>query len=1486
MNSEPQNDLPRQAPGDEPPAPASDRRRPWLRRMLYGIAALPILAGLLLALIPTGPGLRFAGPTIERVVSAALQGRFEMGDIHGSLWTGLTIDRLLVENTSGLSIDGRRLQLEWSPLSLLRKVIQVERLGADSLTVVLPRTGARKAPEERPGRHEPLTLPLAIRLEQLDLPEFRLVDPASGRRFSYNITASGTVGENLSTKFDLAALPLADGGDELRARLAFTAADKKLQVDITGRFPRAGILMTLARVPAERATDATISLLGDGSAEQWQGNLKFAAADLAELAGEIGLRLREKELGFTLSGTLGAVGSYAERLPIPLRGPTTLHGAGQFALETNRLALTKIKLAKPNLLSLSGSADLDLAASRLVADLETKLDSAASTLLGDTVQWQGLALKAHAEGDLTMPETKLTITGQSVATPVVTIGDLLFTASGARMADRGERFAVTVQGKSLGNVWTNANLAGILGEQLDIEAKADIAADFSKIIVEHLEAASPGVQLTGKAELDGRGNVSAADLQADVDDLSIFTAASGLQLSGAAQLAASNIAWGAETGGRAELKITGRQLAFGQADLDRLVGPEPVISAQLELSPRKDLAVKLDRLDTAMADGTFSLHVTQEFTKMQLDGELTVQPGAVPPVIGVSLAQPAHLEVSLAGSPTAPRGEIRTSVPALEARGKRFADLQLDSTISWTDEKILSLRNRLDFALNRKTYQLQADGLMVPERLQLTMALKGKGVDLKGKLELPGYRMPADGSINLLKLDAGLLGDLGAPLAAGGITAKIDFRPSKGRQRIDFKAGAKSLQLTGSTEEKPKSIEQLQLRGCITDALKQPVLDTQLEAAGIAIGPATGERLQASLRGALTRMHATVEAKGRYRKRLPMTLAASAEIAMQRKFRLAADKLTIDIGSERIALRQPLLLTRSEAGVVSGQGSFSVGKGQLDSDVRLAPGRSVEVNTAIRDIDLDPWGEMFAVKGLSGTLSLIATLNERAGGKPEAQVTADVKDIRVTAAEHLPPLSLRLDGSLKSQRATADLTLGSPDARMLQVAAEVPLNLSLLKGRATVDAEAPISLHASIDGEIEQFWPYVPLPDHDLAGRLKLAATLSGNLENPVWDGVLNLQKGRYEHLRFGTLLRDLRLDGRFDRRSLRIAEISATDGGSGKMTGKADVEMNGTASLAYQGEMTMRKMALTRMDELQLWSDVDLNVAGDGHAARLNSQVTVYRGEIDLGVAFPPAVPQIEVENLPETKPKPKKKNDEEEAEEETPGAFTTDLKVTVKVPARLFVRGKGLDSEWAGRLDVSGSATNPVIKGELHARRGQLDVIGKDFRLRDSKIIFTGGLPPDPLLAIAGVYTTSELAVTASLAGPVSQAKLTLSSEPELPQDEILSRVMFGKSQGNLSPVEAIQLASAASSLLGVGGNLDIVGSLRKSLNMDVLRVEGGETGPALQVGKYLSEGVFVGTKQGLTSGSTGVVMEIELTPILKVTNETDEIGNKTGLQFKWDY
>lgn len=228
--------------------------------------------------------------------------------------------------------------------------------------------------------------------------------------------------------------------------------------------------------------------------------------------------------------------------------------------------------------------------------------------------------------------------------------------------------------------------------------------------------------------------------------------------------------------------------------------------------------------------------------------------------------------------------------------------------------------------------------------------------------------------------------------------------------------------------------------------------------------------------------------------------------------------------------------------------------------------------------------------------------------------------------------------------------------------------------------------------------------------------------------------------------------------------------------------------------------------------------------------------------------------------------------------------LNVTVNAPGRIFVRGRGLDAELGGRLQITGDTNNIISAGRFDLERGRLDILGKRFDLAEGSAQFQGGLIP----YIRFVSTTSTATGTASIIveGPADAPEVTFESSPAGPQDEVLAQLLFGRNLSEISAFQALQLANAVATLAGRGGN-GVVGNLRDRFGLDDLDVtttDSGET--ALSVGKYISDNVY--TDVTAASDGTGEVsLNIDITPNLKGKATLGSDGNSSiGLFFEKDY
>jgi translocation and assembly module TamB len=262
---------------------------------------------------------------------------------------------------------------------------------------------------------------------------------------------------------------------------------------------------------------------------------------------------------------------------------------------------------------------------------------------------------------------------------------------------------------------------------------------------------------------------------------------------------------------------------------------------------------------------------------------------------------------------------------------------------------------------------------------------------------------------------------------------------------------------------------------------------------------------------------------------------------------------------------------------------------------------------------------------------------------------------------------------------------------------------------------------------------------------------------------------------------------------------------------------------------------------------------------------------------------------NLPEGYEPPAGKKEEENQKEAPP--LPIDLDLEVSVPGQIFVRGKGVDSDWKGKLTITGTASDPMIVGDLNVERGTVSFVSQTFTITRGVITFDGGRRIDPLLDLVAEDASGDITVRVVVSGRASSPSIALESDPSLPSDEILSRILFDTGTANLSAFQAIQLAQAAASLAGGGGGgFNPIDSMRQALALDRLDVsqEGEDvSGTTLSAGKYITDDIYLSLDQGLTPGSSKVTVEVELTPNLTV--ESDVGANATGnvgLNWEWDY
>jgi translocation and assembly module TamB len=358
-------------------------------------------------------------------------------------------------------------------------------------------------------------------------------------------------------------------------------------------------------------------------------------------------------------------------------------------------------------------------------------------------------------------------------------------------------------------------------------------------------------------------------------------------------------------------------------------------------------------------------------------------------------------------------------------------------------------------------------------------------------------------------------------------------------------------------------------------------------------------------------------------------------------------------------------------------------------------------------------------------------------------------------------------------------------------------------------------------------------------------------------------------------------------------------------------------------------KFRAAQSDKATATMSGDVRLTGEIAAPRFAARLRVEQAELRVPERLPQGARPIPVTIIDSASGQVIATPDEEKG----PAPWlAVSLDIVVDMPGQVFVRGRGLDSEWRGHIAVTGTTAAPVLEGKLEVVRGTFDFIGKTAQIARGTITFLGGKRIDPQINIEARVSSTGVTAIVQIIGTATQPSIKLSSQPELPQDEILARVLFGSSISQVSPAQGLEIAQAAASLAR-GGDPGVLDRIRKGLGLDRLTLgspnsnpnspfnglsapqtgtpagipsafptagvgsaplpagssgsAASPTGTAVSAGKYVANGVYVGVTQGLGAGSSSVDVQIDVTRHITVdTTAGQETGTGVGVNWKLDY
>ncbi len=743
-----------------------------------------------------------------------------------------------------------------------------------------------------------------------------------------------------------------------------------------------------------------------------------------------------------------------------------------------------------------------------------------------------------------------------------------------------------------------------------------------------------------------------------------------------------------------------------------------------------------------------------------------------------------------------------------------------------------------------------------------------KSAHAEGSLVLPkGATLPL-GTLNLrmTRLDD-LRPLVGQPLS-GGVMANLVTAEREGKPEARLKLDARDAGLAGTA-----SVARASLQATVLDPAAAPTItDGALTVDGFAAPGVTGSA-KLTVSGPRTALNAKLSAAARVSGANARVDAATVLNATAREAQVSS--LNASWKGQAARLLAPVRIGFAD-GVTLDRLRVGLGQATLDVAGRVSPTRDATV--ALRGVTPDLVKPFAPAMDADGALRADAKLTGTTK-QPSGTVRLEATGLRMRTGpgRGLPPANLL---------ATADLAGGS--ARLDTRLTAGRLTTLTVTGTAPIDPARPLDLRAVGNVDLAMLDPILAPDGRRARGQLALDAGVAGSLAAPRLSGTAKLSGGDVQDFAQGAHITDIAAAIALAGDTVRIVSFSGR-AGPGTMSVVGTVAAL-APSKAVDITITANNARPLAGDRITVTLDANLTLRGALAAElALAGDIHIRNANINIPERLPPSIAVLHVVRPGEKPPPPP-----------APGPEIA-LDLTIKAERAIFVRGRGLFAEMAGHLRLRGTSIKPLPLGAFTMLQGNFSVAGQTLDFTKGEVSFNGGSLTDPSLDFVASSNNGTTTANLNVGGTASAPKITLTSTPELPQDEVLAYLLFHRSASSLSPFELASIAATLAQFTGVGPDVaSPLDKVRKDLGLDQLSVGSDSSGSAaLQAGRYVAPGVFVGARQGASGTSSQGLVRVDLYKGLKLegtvgtgsnTNPgatpADSGGSSVGLTYQFEY
>ena len=400
-----------------------------------------------------------------------------------------------------------------------------------------------------------------------------------------------------------------------------------------------------------------------------------------------------------------------------------------------------------------------------------------------------------------------------------------------------------------------------------------------------------------------------------------------------------------------------------------------------------------------------------------------------------------------------------------------------------------------------------------------------------------------------------------------------------------------------------------------------------------------------------------------------------------------------------------------------------------------------------------------------------------AGTLDELNAKATLRATRIQSpdASQLDPAAVALDLDFQNDRLSLN---GSVQQRLIQplrISGNLPFDIAAFRNNQKIDPQTPLELQVIMPRSSLAFVSTLVPAIRQSRGSAAIDLSVRGTIAQPTLSGEITAELSA---LRFTDPslppVADSALLVNFTRDRIDIGRCTGRiGGGSFAVTGGIGVQRLDNPTLALR--LTTQNALILQNDDLSVRANSDIRVEGPLNAASVTGNVFVTRSAffrnidiLPIGLPGRPA-PQPPAQPVFVSFPQPPLRD------------WTFDI--SIRTQDAFLVQSNLANGRITMDLKLGGTGLRPWMDGTIFIEQLMATLPFSRLQIESGFIYFKRDQPFIPILNLRGTSTIRDYNVTVYITGPATAPEAIFSSDPPLPQAEIVSLIATGATTQELS-------------------------------------------------------------------------------------------------------